>query len=45
MYMYGLQPYLDICCLPNKVYKVLQHLQPNQKGVLQEMGFGGILGL
>ena len=45
MHMYGLQSYLDTCCSPNKVYKVLQHLQPNQKGVLQEMGFGGILGL
>ena len=27
------------------MYNALQHLQPNQKGVLQEMGFGGILGL
>ena len=39
MYMYGLKSYLDTCCSPNQVYKVLQHLQSNQKGVLQEMGF------
>ena len=27
------------------MYKVLQHLQPNQKATIQEIGFGGILGL
>ena len=45
MYMYDLQSYLHTCCSPNQMYKVLQHLQPNQKTTIQEIGFGGILRL
>ena len=45
MYIYDLQSYLHTRCSPDQVYKVLQHLQPNQKVTIQEIGFGGILGL
>ena len=45
MYIYDFQSYLHMRCLPDRVYKLLQHLQHNQKAVIQEIGFGGILGL
>ena len=45
MYIYDLQPYLHTHCSLDRVYKVFQHLQPNQKTTIQEIGFGGILGL
>lgn len=45
MYIYDFQSYLHTRCSPDRVYKLLQHLQPNQKAAIQEIGFGGILGL